>query len=77
MERDPAGNGPVHCLNPSAMAERQTLNGCAAHSLISWLIMLTLGTVKENVLCWKGSLFGGAIKEGFPEEKTVLSPLIQ
>lgn len=77
VDGDSAGNRPVYHCNISAMAERQTLNGRAAHNLISWLIMLTLGTVKENVLCRKGSLLGGAIKEEFPEEKTALSPLIQ
>lgn len=52
------------------------LKGCAEHNLIGWLVILILGAMKENVLCWKGNWFG-AIKEGFPEEMTVLLPLLQ
>ena len=58
------------------MAERQTLNGRAAPNLTGWLIILLLGAMKENVLRWKGNWFG-AIKEGFPEEKAALLPLLQ
>lgn len=62
-------NPPPPRSNTSEIADSHTLNGCAVHNLTGWLIILILGAMKENVLCWMGSWFG-AIKEGFPEEET-------